>query len=69
MISSIGTLDEEVIQCYLHQILHAVQYLHRNDIAHRDLKCANLLLTEEGQVKLADFGAAKRLHAFDHESR
>lgn len=56
-----GTLNEEVIRAYTREILYGLRYLHRNGIIHCDLKCKNVLLGSDGNVKLGDFGCAKRL--------
>ena len=41
------------------QVCDAVEYLHANAIAHRDIKPQNILVTLDGRVKLVDFGIAK----------
>jgi serine/threonine protein kinase len=47
------------------QIIEGLHYLHSNGVAHRDIKCANCLIFANHRIKLADFGASKRI---EHES-
>lgn len=47
------------IKCYLKQLLEGLKYLHENKILHRDMKAANLLISNEGILQIADFGLAR----------
>jgi serine/threonine-protein kinase BUR1 len=47
------------IKCYLKQLLQGLQYLHENHILHRDMKAANLLISNKGILQIADFGLAR----------
>eukprot|EP00250_Pteridium_aquilinum_P007023 c16822_g1_i1 orf=237-2606(+) len=54
-------LEEPVIRRYTKQILLGLQYLHNRRFVHRDIKCANILVDQDGRIKLADFGVAKHI--------
>lgn len=57
-----GGLHEGLIRRYTKQLLLAVEELHKNGIVHRDIKCANIFLTNEGHsLKLGDFGSAQKI--------
>jgi serine/threonine protein kinase len=56
-----GRLQESQVRLCTKDMLLGLSYLHSNGIAHRDIKGANVLLTATGEMKLADFGASKRL--------
>ncbi|KAB1265249.1 Serine/threonine-protein kinase TAO1 [Camelus dromedarius] len=51
-------LQEVEIAAITHGALQGLAYLHSHTMIHRDIKAGNILLTEPGQVKLADFGSA-----------
>ena len=52
-------LDEKQIRFIGYELLEALEYLHTQQfVIHRDVKASNILLTQTGQVKLADFGVS-----------
>ncbi|PIA13761.1 kinase-like protein, partial [Coemansia reversa NRRL 1564] len=55
---AMGNMDLEETFCWFKQVCQGVQYLHQIGIAHRDLKLENCLLTDQGIVKIIDFGCA-----------
>ena len=58
-----GVLGEPETRAHLAGLLSAVQHIHGLRIVHRDIKATNVLLSERGEVRLADFGLAVRLPA------
>ena len=56
-----GSFGESVVRRYTRQILSGLHFLHKNQIVHRDIKGANILVDNTGVVKLADFGASKQI--------
>lgn len=51
--------SDDVCRFYTTEIVLAFEYMHKKQIAYRDLKPENLLLDKQGHVKIADFGFAK----------
>lgn len=54
-------IKENLIWSYFIQSCLGIQYLHKNNIIHRDIKSANILLGRNEQVYIADFGISKIL--------
>ncbi|PRP89502.1 hypothetical protein PROFUN_01365 [Planoprotostelium fungivorum] len=54
-------LDESQCAFIILGALKGLSYLHRKNIVHRDFKCANMLITEDCQPKIADFGISTQL--------
>jgi serine/threonine protein kinase len=56
-----GTLDEKDARFYAASVVLAFEYMHSFDIIYRDLKPENLLLNNEGFLKVTDFGFARHI--------
>lgn len=58
---------ENNIAHIMNQLLEGLHYCHSNNFLHRDIKCSNILVNNDGQVKLADFGLARLYNSNDKE--
>jgi serine/threonine-protein kinase len=61
-----GTLDLPRVLDYTCQICNAVDHAHRQGVLHRDLRPANVLVSDSGLVKVADFGTSRFLEIAAH---
>ncbi|KAI7757542.1 hypothetical protein M8C21_032781, partial [Ambrosia artemisiifolia] len=51
--------SDSQIKCYMKQLLKGIEHCHSLGVLHRDIKTANILVNNEGILKIADFGLAK----------
>ena len=51
-------VSEDIAHAYFTQLINAVGYMHSKGVGHRDIKPENVLLSADGNLKLADFGMA-----------
>ncbi|XP_068092486.1 cyclin-dependent kinase 13 [Hyperolius riggenbachi] len=57
--SGLVHFNELHIKSFMRQLMEGLDYCHKKNFLHRDIKCSNILLNNRGQIKLADFGLAR----------
>lgn len=61
LINKVGPLNNTIIKKYLIQIINAIDYIHSKRIIHKDIKASNILIDNNGIIKLSDFGISSYL--------
>ena len=54
-------MPDEIARVYTRQIVSGLAYIHSHGVVHRDLKCDNILLAQDGTCKLSDFGSSRKV--------
>uniref|UniRef100_A0A8C2X0L5 Cyclin-dependent kinase 12 n=1 Tax=Cyclopterus lumpus TaxID=8103 RepID=A0A8C2X0L5_CYCLU len=57
--SGLVQFSHQHVRSFMRQLMEGLDYCHKNNFLHRDIKCSNILLNNRGQIKLADFGLAR----------
>ena len=58
-----GRIEEKYIAIIVREVLAALSFVHKSNIIHRDIKAANILVSNDGRIQLCDFGVAAQLAA------
>lgn len=58
---------ESEVRFFASELILVLEYMHKKEIVYRDLKPDNVLIHQDGHVKLADFGLSKQLTAQEEE--
>lgn len=61
LLSNYGAFEEALVSKFVRQILTGLEYLHEREIIHRDIKGANILVDNNGGIKISDFGISKKV--------
>lgn len=58
LLSAASKFTQPQVKCYMKQLLAGLEHCHKRGVLHRDIKGSNLLIDNEGVLKIADFGLA-----------
>jgi len=67
IIDTTSNFPEELARYFFRQLINAIEYLHKRNISHRDIKVENILIDKQFHLKVCDFGYSTKFKELNND--